>query len=217
LPGGQNLGELEDVKYFEKKLYKSLSVPVSRLNPEQQGFSLGKVNEITRDELKFAKFVDRLRNKFAEIFDQALRVQCVMKGICTNDEWNLFKEYIQYDFAKDNNFSELKDAELVRERISLLSELDAYVGTYFSQAWVQRNVLHMNDDQIKVMQEEIEEEKAAGLGLPVAISNQLVQQQMMSDVPQQPTHPEDLAAQEAQTETKSKNEEKSFDRLKRIL
>ena len=88
LPGGQNLGELEDVKYFEKKLYKSLCVPVSRLNPEQSGFSLGKVNEITRDELKFAKFVDRLRNKFAEIFDQALRVQCVLKGICTDEEWN---------------------------------------------------------------------------------------------------------------------------------
>ena len=103
LPGGQNLGELEDVKYFEKKLYKSLCVPVSRLNPEQQGFSLGKVNEITRDELKFAKFVDRLRNKFAEIFDQALRVQCVLKGICTDEEWNVFKEYIQYDFVKDNN------------------------------------------------------------------------------------------------------------------
>jgi len=219
LPGGQNLGELEDVKYFEKKLYKSLCVPVSRINPEQQGFSLGKVNEITRDELKFAKFVDRLRNKFAEIFDQALRVQCVMKGICTDDEWKLFKENIQYNFVKDNNFAELKDAELVRERVSLLSELDAYVGTYFSQAWVQRNVLHMDDDEIKLMQEEIEEEKAAGLGLPVAVTNQITQQQMMSDIPQQQTHPEDLAAQEAQVETKSKtkNEEKSFDRLKRIL
>jgi len=217
LPGGQNLGELEDVKYFEKKLYKSLCVPVSRLNPEQSGFSLGKVNEITRDELKFAKFVDRLRNKFAEIFDQALRVQCVLKGICTDEEWNVFKEYIQYDFVKDNNFSELKDAELVRERISLLSELDAYVGTYFSQAWVQRNVLRLNDDQIKLMQEEIEEEKAAGLGLPVAVSNQIAQQQMMSDIPQQPSHPNDLEAQESKQESKSKNEEKTFDRLKRIL
>jgi len=217
LPGGQNLGELEDVKYFEKKLYKSLCVPVSRLNPEQSGFSLGKVNEITRDELKFAKFVDRLRNKFAEIFDQALRVQCVLKGICTDEEWNVFKEYIQYDFVKDNNFSELKDAELVRERISLLSELDAYVGTYFSQAWVQRNVLRLNDEQIKLMQEEIEEEKAAGLGLPVAVSNQIAQQQMMSDIPQQPSHPDDLEAQESKQESKSKNEEKTFDRLKRIL
>ena len=217
LPGGQNLGELEDVKYFEKKLYKSLCVPVSRLNPEQSGFSLGKVNEITRDELKFAKFVDRLRNKFAEIFDQALRVQCVLKGICTDEEWNVFKEYIQYDFVKDNNFSELKDAELVRERISLLSELDAYVGTYFSQAWVQRNVLRLNDDQIKLMQEEIEEEKAVGLGVPVAVANQIIQQQMMSDIPQQPSHPDDLEAQESKQESKSKNEEKTFDRLKRIL
>jgi hypothetical protein len=219
LPGGQNLGELEDVKYFEKKLYKSLCVPISRINPDQQGFSLGKVNEITRDELKFSKFVDRLRNKFAEIFDQALRIQCVMKGICTDDEWKLFKENIQYDFVKDNNFAELKDAELVRERVSLLSELDAYVGTYFSQAWVQRNVLHLTDDDIKLMQEEIEEEKSVGLGLPVAVANQIAQTQMMSDIPQQQTHPEDLAAQEASKETKAKNknEERSFDKLKRIL
>jgi len=217
LPGGQNLGELEDVKYFEKKLYKSLCVPVSRINPDQQGFSLGKVNEITRDELKFAKFVDRLRNKFSDVFDQALRVQCVMKGICTDEEWNLFKEKIQYDFVKDNNFAELKDAELVRERVSLLSELDPFVGTYFSQAWVQRNVLHLTDDDIKVMQEEIEEEKALGLGVPVAVSNQIVQQQMMSDIPNQPTHPDDLEAKEAEQETSKKNEEKSFDRLKRIL
>ena len=219
LPGGQNLGELEDVKYFEKKLYKSLCVPVSRLNPDQQSFSLGKVNEITRDELKFAKFVDRLRNKFAEIFDQALRIQCVLKGICTDDEWKLFKENIQYNFVKDNNFSELKDAELVRERVSLLSEVDAYVGTYFSQAWIQRHILHMDDDEIKLMQEEIEEEKAAGLGLPVAVSNQIVQQQMMSDVPQQPPHPDELEAKEAKQEmaSRTKNEERTFDKLKRIL
>ena len=104
LPGGQNLGELEDVKYFEKKLYKALNVPVSRLDPNQTGFSLGRVGEITRDEVKFSKFVDRQRQKFAEVFDQALRVQCVLKGICTSDEFDEFKEYIYYDFLKDNNF-----------------------------------------------------------------------------------------------------------------
>ena len=109
LPGGQNLGELEDVKYFEKKLYKALNVPVSRLNPETSGFSLGRTGEITRDELKFAKFVDRLRNKFSDMFDQAMRVQCVLKGICTDDEWKEFRENIHYDFIKDNNFAELKE------------------------------------------------------------------------------------------------------------
>jgi hypothetical protein len=100
LPGGQNLGELEDVKYFEKKLYKSLNVPISRLEPNQ-GFSLGRTTEVTRDEIKFSKFVDRLRNKFSDLFDQTMRVQCVLKGICTTEEWDDFREHIHYDFIKD--------------------------------------------------------------------------------------------------------------------
>ena len=181
LPGGQNLGELEDVKYFQKKLYNSLSVPISRLEPNQ-GFSIGRVAEVTRDELKFAKFVDRLRNKFSDIFNQALRVQCVLKGICTADEWDQFKEHIYYDFIKDNNFSELKDAELMRERLSLLSAVDPYTGRYFSQAWIQRNVLRLTDDQIKEMQSEIDEEKEMGLGLPVGVTNDVAQAQMVGDV-----------------------------------
>ena len=224
LPGGQNLGELEDVKYFEKKLYKSLCVPVSRINPDSQGFSLGKVNEITRDELKFAKFVDRLRNKFADVFNQALKIQCVLKGICTADEWDLFKEHIYYNFVKDNNFSELKDAELMRERLSLLQEIDAYTGRYFSQAWIQRNVLNMKDDEIILMQKEIDKEKEAGMGLPVEVTNQIAAAQMQSDIPQQPSHPQDLEAQEASLEAKAKNSKKSgknedttFTKLKRIL
>ena len=186
LPGGQNLGELEDVKYFEKKLYKALSVPVSRLNPESTGFTLGRSNEITRDELKFAKFVDRLRNKFAEMFDQALRVQCVLKGICTDEEWNEFKEHIYYDFIKDNNFTELKDAELMKERLTLLADIDPYTGRYFSQSWIQRQVLRLTDDQIKEMQAEIDEEKENGLGLPVGVTNQVAQQSMMQQVQADP-------------------------------
>jgi len=182
LPGGQNLGELEDVKYFEKKLFKALCVPVSRLNPETSGFSLGRTGEITRDELKFAKFVDRLRNKFSEVFNQALRIQCVLKGICTADEWDLIKENIHYDFIKDNNFSELKDAELMTNRLQLLASVDPYTGRYFSQAWIQRNVLRMNDDEIEEMQQEIEEEKAEGNGLPVEVTNQVAQQQMVGQV-----------------------------------
>ena len=190
LPGGQNLGELEDVKYFQKKLYGALSVPISRLEPNQ-GFSLGRTSEITRDELKFSKFVDRLRNKFTEVFDQALRIQCVLKGICTADEWDLFKEHIYYDFIKDNNFTELKEAELMNQRLSLLGAVDPYTGRYFSQAWIQRHVLRLTDDEIKEMQSEIDKEKEEGLGLPVGVMNDVAQQQMMSNVPSQPSHPLD--------------------------
>jgi hypothetical protein len=221
LPGGQNLGELEDVKYFQKKLYNSLSVPISRLEPNQ-GFSIGRVAEVTRDELKFAKFVDRLRNKFSDIFNQALRVQCVLKGICTADEWDQFKEHIYYDFIKDNNFAELKDAELMRERLSLLSAVDPYTGRYFSQAWIQRNVLRLTDDQIKEMQDEMGEEKEAGLGLPVDVTNTVAQQQMVGDIQadQQAalaTHQNEL--QQAQ-DMGAQQEQKSvgtFVKLKQIL
>jgi hypothetical protein len=210
LPGGQNLGELEDVKYFEKKLYKALNVPVSRLNPESTGFSLGRVSEITRDELKFAKFVDRMRNKFAEIFDQALRVQCVLKGICTADEWDEFKEHIFYDFIKDNNFTELKEAELMKERLSLLGQVDPYTGRYFSQAWIQRNVLRLTDDQIKEMQGEIDEEKEMGLGLPVGVTNNVAQQSMMQQVAADPEQGGQEPEEEQQQESK-------FTKLKQIL
>ena len=211
LPGGQNLGELEDVKYFEKKLYKALNVPVSRLNPESSGFSLGRTNEITRDELKFAKFVARMRNKFSDLFDQAMRVQCVLKGICTNEEWDEFKEHIYYDFIKDNNFTELKEAELMKERLSLLANVDPYTGRYFSQNWIQQNVLRLTDDEIKKMQEEIDEEKEMGLGLPVGVMNDVAQQQMMSNVPQQPQNPAD--AEDEQNESNESNVTK----LKRLL
>ena len=223
LPGGQNLGELEDVKYFQKKLYNSLSVPISRLEPNQ-GFSIGRVAEVTRDELKFAKFVDRLRNKFSDIFNQALRVQCVLKGICTAEEWDQFKEHIYYDFIKDNNFSELKDAELMRERLSLLSAVDPYTGRYFSQAWIQRNVLRLTDDQIKEMQTEIDEEKEIGMGLPVGVMNDVAQQQLMSQVPNQPMNPVDaehqMELQKREAQQNQTQEEKSpgtFVKLKQIL
>jgi len=181
LPGGQNLGELEDVKYFQKKLYGALNVPVSRLEPNQ-GFSIGRVAEVTRDELKFNKFIERIRSKFSEVFDHAMRVQLVLKGICTAEEWDLFKEHIYYDFIKDNNFTELKDAELMKERLTLLASIDPYVGAYYSRGWVQRQVLRMNDDDIELMDKEIDEEKALGLGLPTEITTQVAQQQMMGQV-----------------------------------
>ena len=181
LPGGQNLGELEDVKYFQKKLYGALCVPISRLEPNQ-GFSLGRTSEITRDELKFSKFVDRLRSKFSEVFNQALRVQCVLKGICTDEEWETFKEDIHYDYIKDNNFSEMKEAELMTQRLTLLSSVDSYTGRYFSQRWIQQNVLRLSDDEILEMEEQINKEKEEGLGLPVSVTNDVAQQQMMGQV-----------------------------------
>jgi hypothetical protein len=219
LPGGQNLGELEDVKYFEKKLYKSLNVPVSRLNPESTGFTLGRTNEITRDELKFSKFVDRLRNKFSEVFNQALRVQCILKGICTAEEWDEFKENIQYDFIKDNNFSELKEAELMTNRLSLLSAVDPYTGRYFSQTWIQRNVLRLTDDQIKEMQIEIDEEKAEGLGLPVGVTNNVAQASMMQQVQADPEQGGIPPDQQGQTKDQGNVQESPgvFTRLKQIL
>jgi len=165
LPGGQNLGELEDVKYFEKKLYKCLNVPISRLE-QSTAFSIGRATEITRDELKFSKFVSKLRNKFTELFDHALRVQCVLKGICTDEEWTEFKEQIYYDFIKDNNFAELKDAELLRERLTLLSSIDAYTGRYYSMDWIRRNVLRFNDDDIQKIDAEIKKERKDGIPMP---------------------------------------------------
>ena len=225
LPGGQNLGELEDVKYFQKKLYGALCVPISRLEPNQ-GFSMGRAAEVTRDELKFSKFVERMRNKFAEIFNQALRVQCVLKGICTADEWDLFKESINYDFIKDNNFAELKEAELMTNRLQLLGAVDAYTGRYFSQAWIQRTVLRLSDDEIVEMQKEIDLEKENGQGLPVGVMNDVAQQQMMAQVPSQPQNPADQAHQlelqkkEAKLNQKAAQEETSvgtFVKLKQIL
>lgn len=229
LPGGQNLGELEDVKYFQKKLYGALSVPVSRLE-SGQAFTLGRSSEITRDELKFAKFVDRLRNKFSELFDQALRIQCIFKGICTAEEWDMFKENIHYDFIKDNNFSELKEAELMTNRLSLLASVDPYTGRYFSQQWIQQNVLRLTDDEIKEMQTQIDKEKEEGFGLPVGVTNDIASQQMAASVQtdaqaqQQQNQSEiDQANAEHQHELDVKaakaapKKEETFTKLKRIL
>ena len=161
LPGGQNLGELEDVKYFERKLYKALGVPIGRLEQQPGGGILGRSTEITRDELKFSKFIDRLRNKFATLFDDILRVQLILKKVCTEEEWKEFKEDIYYDFKKDNNFDELKESELLMNRIATLQAVDPYVGRYYSMAWVRKNVLMMDDEDIEEIQAQIEEEKAA--------------------------------------------------------
>jgi hypothetical protein len=159
LPGGQNLGEMEDVKYFQKKLLNSLNVPASRLDTNSGSMmGLGRTTEVTRDEVKFAKFVNRLRNKFAQIFDHSLKIQLVLKGICTTEEWEDFREQIYYDFIKDNNFTEMRDAELLRERVNTATMLDPFIGKYYSAAWIRKNVLQMTDEEITQMEKEIEEE-----------------------------------------------------------
>jgi len=157
LPAGQNLGEMDDVLYFEKKLYRALNVPVSRLEA-QQGFSLGRSSEITRDELKFDKFIDKLRSRFSTLFDELLERQLALKGICTVEEWHEFKQYIHYDFIKDNNFTELKEAELLQNRMQTLQILDPYIGRFFSEQWVKSKVLRFNEDEIAKMQEQMDEE-----------------------------------------------------------
>ena len=173
LPAGQNLGELADVVYFRQKLLQSLNVPISRLEPQQGGMiGLGRVTEVTRDEVKFAQFVDRLRNKFSTVFDDILRVQLVLKGVCTTEEWEEFKEDIYYDFIKDNNFTEMRDAELLKERLGLLSIVDPYVGRYYSVEWVRKNVLQMSDEVIDQIQKQIESEDKDGSGGPTPAPGQ---------------------------------------------
>lgn len=167
LPPGQNLGELSDVKYFEQKLYKSLGVPISRLDSSTTTFSLGRTNEITRDELRFSKFVERLRNRFSTMFDELMKRQLALKGIASPEEWDDMKESIHYDFLKDNNFAELKDAELLTNRVLLLNSMVPFVGSYYSMNWVKKNVLHLTEDEIKTMDQEMEgeQEKMAQINL----------------------------------------------------
>ena len=174
LPAGQNLGELEDVKYFRSKLLNSLNVPISRLEPQQTGgmIGIGRSTEVTRDEVKFTKFIQRLRNKFSQVFDHALKVQLVLKGICTQSEWEEFKESIYYDYKKDNNFVELRDAELLRERINLLTMIDPFIGKYYSQEWIKKKVLYMSDEDIKNMQKQMKKEDEQGIGPALPIPGQ---------------------------------------------
>jgi hypothetical protein len=157
LPGGENLGQIDDIVYFQKKLYKSLNVPVNRLEQEAQ-FSLGRSSEITRDELKFTKFVNRLRKKFSWLFIDMLKTQLILKGVVTEDEWKEMQQDITVDYLQDTHFSELKEAELLRERLGTLREIDDYTGKYFSKEWIRKNVLFMDDKDIEEIDKQIEDE-----------------------------------------------------------
>lgn len=155
LQGGQNLGQLEDVKHFEQKLYKALNIPLSRLDTGQGGFSLGRATEISREEVNFAEFVSRLRTKFATLFDDLLRMQLVLKKVCTDEEWRDFKEDIWYDFKVNNNFDEMRDTEILMNRIMIVQALDPFVGRYFPAIWVRKEVLKQTEEQIAEMDQQM--------------------------------------------------------------
>lgn len=158
LPGGENLGQIDDVSYFQRKLYKALNVPIQRLEQEPAQFSLGRSSEITRDELKFQKFLGRLRKKFGTLFIDLLKTQLILKGVVTEDEWKDFSQEINIDYLKDTHFSELKESEILRERLGTLRELDEYVGKYYSKEWVRKNVLQQTDEDIEEIDKQMEEE-----------------------------------------------------------
>ena len=163
LPGGQNLGEIQDIEYFQQKLYHALNVPISRLQP-QQGFSIGRSQEISRDEVKFNKFIVRLRKKFSVLFSNALRVQLIAKGVIRADEWDDIRPFLKYDYLEDNHFSELKDSEILMQRIQSLQAMDPYVGKYYSQAWVRKNILRLDEDDIEQIEKQIANEQEIQLG-----------------------------------------------------
>lgn len=165
LPGGQNLSQIDDIVYFQKKLYKSLNVPIGRLEPEQV-YSMGRATEISRDEVKFSKFVERLRTRFSQIFTKILQRQLILKGIVTMEEWPEFARAIRYDYSVDNYFAELKETEILRDRVSMLRDIDDYVGKYYSNEWVRKHVLHQTDEEMKEINKQVEAETAAGIIQP---------------------------------------------------
>jgi len=193
LPGGQNLGELSDIEYFQKKLYRSLGVPESRIAAEG-GFNLGRSSEILRDELKFSKFVGRLRKRFANMFTDMLKTQLILKNIVSPEDWEKISDHIQYDFMYDNQFAELKESELMNERLGILATIEPYIGKYYSADYVRRKILRQTDAEIIEMDEQIEKEIAAGIipdpnsvdpitGEPLPQNGS---QNMLGDVPKEP-------------------------------
>ena len=162
LPGGQNLGEITDIEYFQKKLYRSLNVPVSRLE-SSTGFNLGRSTEITRDELKFTKFVQRLRKKFTELFSDILRTQLVLKGVIAEEEWHQIRDFVKYDFLQDGHFAELKQAEMMRERIQLANDVRDFIGKFYSVQYVRKNILRQSDKEIEDIDKQIKKEIDDGI------------------------------------------------------
>ena len=161
LPGGENLGQIDDIIYFQKRMYRSLNVPINRLEQEQQ-FSLGRTTEINRDEIKFQKFIDRLRRRFSTLFLNTLSKQLILKGIVTQEDWDNWKNDIMVDFIRDNHFTEMRDTEIMRERLQTMDMIQQYVGEFYSKEWVMKNVLMLDDEEIEKMKEQIQDEMASG-------------------------------------------------------
>ena len=180
LPGGQNLGELTDVEYFQKKLYRSLNVPESRIGADG-GFNLGRSSEILRDELMFSKFVGRLRKRFSGVFLDLLKTQLILKNIVTPEDWNKMAEHIQFDYLYDNHFAELKETELMNERLNLMTQIEPYIGTYYSRDYVKRKILRQTEEEMIEMDKEMEEENASGVGVPLETQQMIAQGQMEVD------------------------------------
>ena len=163
LPGGQNLGELADIEYFQKKLYKSLNVPSSRIDVGGGGFNLGRSSEILRDELKFTKFVGRLRKRFSQIFNDFLKTQLILKNIITPEDWESLSDHIQYDFIYDNHFSDLKDNELLNDQLGVVAAMQPYLGTYFSSQYIRQKVLKQSDTLMEEIDKQIKKEIKDGI------------------------------------------------------
>jgi len=206
LPGAQNLGELKDVEYFLKKLYKSLNLPPSRVG-EEKGFSLGRSNEILRDELKFIKFVGRLRKQFAHLFNDMLKTQLVLKGVITTDDWEFMEEHIQYDFLFDNHFTELKEIEMINERLNLVNQMQPFLGVYYSNDYIKRQILQQTEQEIIDIAAQIKKEKASGELMDIPIAP--VEQDPMATPPPKngPKETKTKDSLKAQTPKKTNNKE----------
>jgi hypothetical protein len=175
LPGGQNLGELKDVEYFKKKLYNSLNLPPSRLTDDNKGFNLGKTTEVLRDELKFTKFIGRLRKRFSELFHDILKTQLILKGVISPEDWDDMKEHIQYDYLFDNHFNELKEIEMMNQRMMTVTQMDPFVGKYFSVEHIRRHVLNQTDTDYKEIDKQMRKEIESGLAIDPADMNAMDQ------------------------------------------
>ena len=173
LPGGQNLGELKDVEYFKKKLYNSLNLPPSRLTDDNKGFNLGKTTEVLRDELKFSKFIGRLRKRFSGLFHDVLKTQLILKGVIAPEDWEDMEEHIQYDYLFDNHFNELKELEMMKERLAVVTELDPFLGKYVSSEYIRKKVLLQTEKEYKEIDKQIKKDLKAGIALNPAEVNQL--------------------------------------------
>ena len=210
LPGGQNLGELKDVEYFRKKLYNSLNLPPSRLTDDNKSFNLGKTTEILRDELKFAKFIGRLRKRFSRLFHDILKTQLILKGIIAPEDWDDMEEHIQYDFLFDNHFNELKEQEMMMQRINLVTQMDPFVGKYFSSEYIRRHVLQQTEKEYKEITKQIQADIDSGMAIdPVDVNTM----DMMGQ--QNTAYAPEIASQQADDSVERELEKaKEMDKLK---